>query len=391
MLIRLAWLLSLALFVCACPARAYDVLCRNGNTGFEAYFYTGVQANVGPPVQGRLAVRKCRAILAWADDELTVAADAAEIDLDMFGIDPGLGHLVAAFQIKHTEAECCMTYKIYSLEQPPQLLRTLRGGGYFSGADSNLDSRVEIWTDDAAAVDGFEGFRVAQMQFPPTCVLRFEHGRLLDVSSEFQPYFDQEIASLRAKMNLRDLQRFKLSDGKQAVPGASPDGKRVVVTPLLAVKEQVLELVWAYLYSNREKRAWQSLAEMWPAADLQRIRSAIMQARSRGMRSQVDAVSDTLPPLEVQQSKIYDSTKTPARPIMVRFYPPAGTAVLREKLRVDLVVDFAGKVWSVRVRGKNKAAYDAVKRSTANWKFIPAFVDKNAVASRLRMTISLEQ
>ncbi len=138
---------------------------------------------VGPPTQGRLAVRKCRALLRWGDEELVVAKDAAEIDLDMFAVDPGIGYPVAAFQVKQAEAECCMTYKIYSLEEAPRLLRTLSGGGYFSGADTSLDSRVEIWTDDAATVDGFEGLRAAQMNFPPTCVLRFENGRLVDVSS----------------------------------------------------------------------------------------------------------------------------------------------------------------------------------------------------------------
>ena len=387
--LRLAWLLILGLFLGAGQARAYDVLCRNGNTAFEAYFHTGVQVNVGPPTRAALAVRTCRAVLSWGDEQLVVAEDAAEIDLDVFGVDPGIGHPVAAFQIKKSEGECCMTYKIYSLDEPPSLLRTLTGGGYFNGADSNLDSLVEIWTDDVAVVDGFEGLRAAQMQFPPTCVLRFEHGRLLDVSSEFAPYFDQEIAKLRAAINPGEAQRFKLSDGKLAPH--DPSSKAAVTQPLAAVKTQILELIWAYLYSNREKQAWQTLGEMWPPADVARIRSAIVRVRARGMRSQVDGVSDVLPPLDVQQSRIYDSTRKPARPIMVRFYPSAGSGGLRGKLRVDLVIDFAGKVWSVKVKGKNKAAYDAVKRSTANWKFIPAFVDDNPVASRLRMNISLEQ
>src|SRR5579864_1712452 len=148
MLIRISLLLALGLLLGAPPARAYDVLCRNGNTAFEAYFHTGVQVNVGPPTRAALAVRRCHAVLSWGDEELVVAQDAAEIDLDLFGVDPGVGEPVAAFQIKEAEAECCMTYKIYSLEEPPRLVRTLRGGGYFSAADSNFDSRVEIWTDD---------------------------------------------------------------------------------------------------------------------------------------------------------------------------------------------------------------------------------------------------
>ena len=388
-LMRISLLLMLALFLGAPRARAYDVLCRNGNTSFEAYFHTGVEAHVGPPKQAALAVRTCRAFLSWGDEQLVVAKEAAEIDLDLFGVDPGVGEPVAAFQIKQAEAECCMTYKIYSLEEPPRLLRTLQGGGYFSGADSNFEGRVEIWTDDAAAVDGFEGLRASHMQFPPACVLRFDHGRLLDVSSEFQPYFDEEIAKLRAEINPAAAQRFQLTDGRLTSVQAS--ASQHAPDSLLTVKEQILELVWAYLYSNREKQAWQTLAEMWPPGDVARIRAAIIQMRSRGMRSQVDGVSDALPPLEVEHSKIYDSTRKPAQPIMVRFYPSAGSSALRGKLRVDLVIDSAGKVWSVKVRGKNKAAYEAVKRSTVNWKFVPAFVDENPVPSRLRMSISLEQ
>lgn len=336
-------------------------------------------------------MRKCGASLSWGDEELVIAKDVSEIDLDMLGVDLGIGHPVAAFQIRTNGADCCMTYDIYSLDEPPQLLRTVRGGSYFKGADTNLDGRVEIWTDDTAAVDGFEGFRASQMQFLPTSVLRFDNGRLLDVSSEFKSYFDRQINKLRAQINPQDLQTFRLSNGKLSPSIASPGDEHRVTAPLLNVKKQILELVWAYLYSGREAQAWQTLGEMWPAHDVPRIHSAILQMRARGIQAQLDGISDALPPLEVEHPTIYDSTKKPARPIMIRFYPSASSGALRGKLRADLVIDFAGKVWSVKVRGKNKAAYDAVKQSTVNWKFIPAFVDDNPVASRLRMTISLEQ
>lgn len=150
-------------------------------------------------------------------------------------------------------------------------------------------------------------------------------------------------------------------------------------------------MVWAYLYSNREEQAWQTLEDLWPAADLGRIRLAILQAQARGIRSQVDGVSDALPPLEIEHAKIYDSTTKPARPILVRYYPSRRAGGLVGKLRVDLVVDVAGKVWSVKVSGKDKAAYSLVETSTANWRFIPALVDDNPVASRVRMAISLER
>ncbi len=377
-------LLGLGLLLIPGQAHAYDVLCHNGNTSFEAYFHTGVQVNVGPPTRGGLAAeRVCRATLSWEDAELVVAKNAAEVDLDLFGVDFGSGHPAAAFQVKDSDDDCCMRYEIYSLEGPPRLLRTLRGGSHFSGQDTHLDGRVEIWTDDAASVDGFEGFRASQLDFPPTCVLRFDEERLLDVSSEFRDYFDEKMSKLQAAMDAKQLQAFKASDGKLDAHTVPP--------ALLRVKKQALELVWAYLYSDRQEQAWQVLAKLWPAADLARIRAAILQARRRGMRAQVDSVSNALPPLEVEHSRIYDSTTKPARPILVRYYPSAEAAGLRGKLKVKLVVDAAGKVWSVKVSGRDKLAYESVRRSTANWKFIPALVDDSPVASRVRMTISLEQ
>jgi len=384
---RFACLLILELLLGFGQARAYDVLCRSGNAAFHATFPTGVQVDVGPPTQGALATRICRATVGWGQQQLVVAGQAAEIDLDLLGADLGDGVPVAAFQVKNSAADCCMTYKIYSLNNPPRLRRTLQGGAYFSGADSNLNGQVEIWTDDAAAVDGFEGLHLSQLPFLPTCVLSFRDGDLLDVSSEFETYFDDVAAKIRAQMNTQQLAAFRQSDGRLALPAGSGGATH----PLLAVKAQILELVWAYLYSDREKQAWQVLDQMWPPSDVDRIRSALLQARTRGLRSQVDGVSHSTPPLEPEHVPIYDSTKVRARPIMVRYYPPANGGTWRGKLKVKLVVDFAGKVWSVQVSGKNKAAYDFVKRSAANWKFIPALNGDEPVASRVHMTISLEQ
>jgi hypothetical protein len=91
---------------------------------------------------------------------LLVASEVAEVDVDMFGVDLEDNEAVASFQIKRSLMQCCMTYRIYSLQDPPRLLRTITGGQFFSAVDTNLDGHVEIWTDDASAVEGFEGLRL---------------------------------------------------------------------------------------------------------------------------------------------------------------------------------------------------------------------------------------
>src|SRR5436305_1826886 len=104
-LIRPAWLPMLLLLLGAAPqACAYDVLCREGNAGFATHF-PAVGVDVGPPVNDKFAARTCRAILSWDDQELRVASDAAEIDLDIFGAGLQPGHPMAAFQIKKNATE----------------------------------------------------------------------------------------------------------------------------------------------------------------------------------------------------------------------------------------------------------------------------------------------
>src|SRR2546430_8066238 len=127
------------------------------------------------------------------------------------GADLGLGSLVIAFQIKATEGDPQTQYKIYSLRNFPQLVRTITGEDYFSAADTRLDGSVEIWTTDAAAVNGFENLPRSAFDFAPTVVLRFEDKKLIDVSSEFRPYFDRQIATLRCQLDPQQLSGFNES------------------------------------------------------------------------------------------------------------------------------------------------------------------------------------
>jgi len=393
-----------------CRAQSRDVVCREGVGDFEAEFLTGVKVRVGPTRFGDLESRVCAAALSWTDQNLLITDSAFQTDVDAFGVDLGVGAPVAALQLKKSKVECCMEYKIYSLRAPPVLVRTLTGGEFFSAADTDLDGRVEIWTDDAAAVEGFENLRLRELDFAPPVVLRFVRGRLLDASSEFQSFYDQKIADERAKLNLQDLGDFKTSDGKLASPTALPTGW---LPRLRSVKMRVLEIVWSYLYSGREEEAWRSLAEMWPAADLDRIRAAILNARAHGIRSQVDGISTPVSPGSKNHAKIFDGTIvvsatpgltpkgvkpkqeiTPPKAILMERPPPV-TAIEIEMAQSEstlkLVIDSAGKVRSVEALGNGQSVDAGLLRSTANWKFIPAFSNGEPVASQIFLGVSLKR
>jgi len=248
------------------------------------------------------------------------------------------------------------------------------------------------------------------LDFAPPIVLRFVRGRLLDVSSEFQPYFDQKIADERAKLNPQDIGDFKSSDGKLASAAALPAGWLV---RLRSVKVKVLEIVWSYLYSGREQEAWRSLAEMWPAADLDRIRAALLNARARGIRSQVDGVSTTVPTGREIHAKIFDGTTyvaatpgltpkgakpreeiTPPKAILMERPPPVTPLEIelaQSESTLELVIDSAGKVRSVEVVGSAQSIDEGLLKSTSNWKFVPAFSTNDPVASRILLGVSLKK
>ena len=410
----------LALLCCClfplCHAQTHSVLCTDGTGTFEAALFNKVQVRVGATRKGALAVRSCEATLSWNDQKLAVATDIPVLDLDAFGVDVGLGVPVAAFQTKKSKDDCCMTYQIYSLQKPPKLLRTLTGGSFFDAADTDLDGQVEIWTDDAAAVNGTDNLTLAELDFAPPMVLRFEKGKLLDVSSEFVPDFDKRIEALRSQLRPQDLNDFKGSDGKLQ---SSDSSLAEQIHRLREIKVKVLEIVWSYLYSGREQEAWRSLSDMWPTSDADRIRDVLVKARAAGMHTQLDGISTAIPvkrktvrlftptsssrelqqqifsqhPTQVNEAEEPDPILA-AVPILVRSFPTVGIAdqaLPRGEMTVTLVIDSAGKVRSAAPIGNTSWKNIDLMSALSEWKFIPAFKGHRAVASSMVKIFSLQQ
>lgn len=378
-----------------CAAQADDVLCRGGSGKFDASFHREVKVHVGAAKNDGLATRSCEATLSSGTQEVSVASGAWDVDLDAFGTDLGLGAPVATFQVKKSEFDCCSTYLIYSLQNPPKLLRTLTGGSSFQVSDLDLDGRVEIWTDDAAAIDGLDKLTLSDFEFLPSLVLRFENGQLWDVGAEFRPYFDQRISKVKAQIDPQDLKDFKNTDGKFATLGAFPPG---VMHRLRKAKVGVLEIVWAYLYSGRQREAWAALQEMWPSPDVERIRAAIASAHDSGVLAQTNGAASAGPGHKRKHATIYDVTMSQGdesevaspQPILLRRPPPSTPEQASQKAEVfvDLIIDSAGKV---RLARTSTVADPELVQAALGWKFIPAQREKRAVASRTHLATSLRR
>jgi hypothetical protein len=409
----IAKLAFLALF-CAgatlCHAQTDSVVCSRGTGSFGITFRTGVTVEVGAARRDGLATRMCQATLGWDKRSLVVTDAAAQVDVDALGIDLGLGTPVVAFQVKRADADCCRTFLIYSLQKPPKLLRTITGGSFFSAADAELDGRIEIWTNDAASTQELYDHNVERPELAPTVVLRVVQGRLLDVTSLFQGYFDNEIAALRGQLNSDDLREFKNSNGRLPPTAhfSAEDLRRS--QNLERTKSGVLRIVCSYLYSGREQIAWNSLEEMWPAEDFNRIRAAIVSARAKGILTQVDGVSPPGPSragltkvsdIRNQSVELPDARLTrrigprseppimPPVPILIDRQAPAGRSeadVSSSEILLDLTIDSAGKVRSAL---SADPSFDAsLREATTRWKFIPAFSGRDPIASRIYLFVS---
>jgi hypothetical protein len=172
----------------------------------------------------------------------------------------------------HTSgAHCCYEYWIASLSKPPRLLREIRTAlpaVFQQGSDG-----VEIRIPDAA----FLSFMLPPDDpVTPLLILRLEGDKLVDLSAQHQPEYDERIAQAKSAIAPADLEKFRQSRYKDKL-----------FTDQLPTVKRVLTVVLNYLYSGRELQAWQALEEMWPATDQARIKAIITERRSRGMLSEL--------------------------------------------------------------------------------------------------------
>jgi hypothetical protein len=405
----------------SCHSQSGGILCTGGSGQFTSTTTSKLTVTVGTQKDRGFSTRACEASLVWNKKKLTVVSDAWQVDLDAMNVDFGLGAPVVAFQFKKSDADSEMTYQVFSLHAPPVLLRTITGGEFFRAADTDMDGRIEIWAGDATAASGFENLPMANIDFPPTVVMRFEDRRLIDVSSEFRPFYDRRIAELHAQLDTAQMSDLKASNGKL---DNLPPWQVEKLRALLSAKTKVLEIIWAYLYSGREQEAWQALADMWPAADLDRIRASIVKARAGGITTQVDGVArpgislrkldrihvydltmanKTIDPIAAKMAGLShpaepqtDSSRSGdivvPQPISISTPRPSDIehVIPKSGLLLDLVIDDAGKVSSAQLLNEEDKGpiADSLIIASGHWKFIPAIKNGRAVASHIRLAVS---
>jgi len=221
-----------------------------------------------PVVDPKTNDRFCRASLVDRAGKQTVLLEDWEVSIyqgtgeDVFGD----GHSSLILEGFSGGAHCCFTYRIVSLAEPPVILRAIENESPFYFFKDKASGQFRIMTSDGA-FDYFDGMCHACAPFP-RIVLQVTGRGLRDVSSEFVEQYDSEIALARAKVGEAGIGKFLAADFQDA-------------------KAVVLEIAYSYLYSGGEAQAWQTLDEMWPADDRERIKKLIVQTRAKGILSKL--------------------------------------------------------------------------------------------------------
>jgi len=154
------------------------------------------------------------------------------------------------------------TYKIVDLGPRPVILPDIENESPFYFFKNAAKRGYRILTGDG----GFHNFdgRCFDCSPFPRVVLRVDNDGLHDASAEFTEQYDSEIALARARIGEGEIAKFLEADFRDA-------------------RNVVLEMIFAYLYSGREAEAWQTLDQMWPAKDRERIKNLIVNTRAQGL------------------------------------------------------------------------------------------------------------
>lgn len=186
----------------------------------------------------------------------------------------------AVFDGHTSGANCCYEYWVASLSKTPKLVREIRSP--LQAAFQKASDGVEIRIPDAA----FQSFMLPPEDVvTPLIILKLNGDTLIDISSQHQQEYDEQLAKARNEIAPAALEKFRQSRYNDKL-----------FTDQLPTVKRVLTVVLDYLYSGREAQAWQALSEMWPQSDQARIRAIILERRSRGMLSQLGASAGTATP-----------------------------------------------------------------------------------------------
>jgi hypothetical protein len=277
------------LYVCVVVALCGTALaapdCINARGELQRQLWDGYTLLIGPATGDH--INECRAAV--------VASDGKAV-FEIFGVDAGMNGATGRdvsndgsrdVVIESHTASPGNVYSIVGTRNPAGLLRQLTTTVRLSFEDRKGDGHIEIVTHDTAFL-GFEGLENEESPQPPV-FLRLKGKEIFNVSTLYWPEYEMEITRAKAQLGRDDVGDFmgttpSKKTEKDKAAGPTPQEER----RNLATKATVLKIVLNYLYAGKGQEAWQALKDMWPYADRDRVRQAILKTRMSGVLGDIN-------------------------------------------------------------------------------------------------------
>ena len=172
------------------------------------------------------------------------------------------------------QADTFNPYKLFiiSLGEHPRLIKTIQNQYGFWLRDDCGGIRIWTWDGEFQGAPDLADVYHNDL-FVPDVVLGLQGNSLVDATPKCRAYFDEEIKGLESQLSRSEIARFRSNR-------ISDEFRRG------EIKGYILKIVFCYLYTGQVKKAKQSLAEMWPPSDKERIWSTILKLRSEGVLRQ---------------------------------------------------------------------------------------------------------
>jgi len=284
-------LIGISAFLAVFSAFSYAAApngCAQGSGEYHRDLAGGSKVDFAP-VTDAAGPAQCRAVVTAADGSSVFEISAPEVFLnEITGTDINAdGKPDVVIESHRAHGQCCFTYSVVTPGLSPALVKE-----FTTSVPLNFEERegtVEISGHDNAFL-GFDGLP-DEFSPRPLVIFRLRGSTMYYVGQAYWHDYELDLTEARNSLPHSRLDKFKgTSSNATGINGAqktdSLEGRE-----LYSTKGTVLQIVLDYLYGGKGQEAWKALQEMWAYPDYVRVRQLILQARSRGLMSEVNRQS----------------------------------------------------------------------------------------------------
>ena len=328
MKIRFVLLPALLCVLTSFSAQAQSKSCDTGTGWYSMHLWEGYVIQLQPDSPG-----KYRATLLSSTGEIFYRAtgDEGHIEFAATGIDVNNdGKKDAVLEIRQGDK---YRYAVLTPGQRPALQREFLTSIPLRWEDHDGDGRVEIIGYDQV-FEGIDGIGVEESPHPMAVFRLRADNTPYPVSQAYWPEYEAEINHAKANMPKEGLYQL------QGAVATAPDHEKSPEEEhqLRDAKALALKIVINYLYAGRTKEAFQYISDNWTDRDKDRIRQAILTARSKGIMSEIaktvtpEPIPDAKPAAPAQSKAEQELPSSPAQALADKLKPssPAQSAAEKE-------------------------------------------------------------